>query len=588
MPTDSLKKDDEKEIHHALQFQNEEKQKNTDNLLGFVRDSQEEDYVKHESDKYGLPYIDLKGIAPEPDALKQIKEEESKSAELAAFKQIGSKLYVAMYSPLNPLVDPIIKNLEGHGIEIIKFLASHASLKHVWSRYSDIVEGSESQSGILDLNSEILKEMMSHIVTLDDLRNSIIAVANGSKNFRISRIIELIISGALLFKVSDIHIEPEKEKVRFRYRMDGELADICFVDFPTMKLMNSRLKLLSGIKLSITQNAQDGRFSIIDDRIEIEVRVSVIPGNYGESFVMRLLDPRNIMAKIETLGMSPELFEIVQRAIEKPNGIILTTGPTGSGKTTTLYAFVSKLYTPEIKIITIEDPVEYHLPGIIQTQVEEEKGYTFLSGLRAAMRQDPDIIMVGEIRDEDTAKVAVNAALTGHLVFSTLHTNNAVGTIPRLLELGANPGTLASALSLSLAQRLVRKLCPYCKEEIVASVKQTKQITNILGLMIANHKDENMGEIKPENEYKIYKANELGCEKCHMGYKGRMGVFEAVLMDRQIADLLSEEKIINERKIKDIAVSQRIPTMREDGIMKVLKGETSYEELASVVDLYEE
>ena len=579
---------DEKEIHHNLKFQSVDNLKRADNLLGFVHNEEEENFIKLESDKHDLPYIDLKGIAPEPDALKQIKEEEARKGEIAAFKQIGSKIYVAMFSPDNQLAKEIIKNLESHGLEVLKFMASHPSLEHAWSRYSDITEVKETKSGILDINSEVLKEMMTHIETLDDLRNSIIAVANESKNFRISRIIELIISGALHFKVSDIHIEPEKEKIRVRYRIDGELVDVCFLDFPTMKLINSRLKLLSGIKLSITKNAQDGRFSIVDQNIEIEVRVSVIPDNYGESFVMRILDPRNIMANIESLGMSRELYEVVERAIEKPNGIILTTGPTGSGKTTTLYAFISKLYTPGVKIITIEDPVEYHLNGIVQTQVEEEKGYTFLSGLRAAMRQDPDIIMVGEIRDEDTAKVAVNAALTGHLVFSTLHTNNAVGTIPRLLELGANPGTLASALSLSLAQRLVRKLCPYCKEEIEASPKQIKQITNILGAMIATHKDSALGTIKPANTYKIYKANELGCDKCHAGYKGRMGVFEAVIMDRAISDLIVTEQIINERKIRDASINQGIPTMREDGIIKVLNGETSYEELASVVDLYEE
>lgn len=574
--------------HHSLKFQREDEDKKDSDILDIVHQEEEEEYVKLQSDKYNLPYIDLKGLAPEPDALKQIKEEEAKKAEIAAFKQIGEKLYVAMFSPDNENVDPILKNLEGHGLTLIKFLASHSSLKHVWSRYADVVEVTETIAGMLDLNSDILKEMMSHVMTLDDLRNVIITVANGSKNFRISRIIELIIAGALHFKVSDVHIEPEKEKVRFRYRIDGALTDICFVDFSTMKLINSRLKLLSGVKLSVTQNAQDGRFSITDGNIEIEVRVSVIPDNYGESFVMRILDPRNIMANIESLGMSPQLYEIVEQAIEKPNGIILTTGPTGSGKTTTLYAFINKLYNPEIKIITIEDPVEYHLQGIVQTQIEEEKGYTFLSGLRAAMRQDPDIIMVGEIRDQDTAKVAVNAALTGHLVFSTLHTNNAAGTVPRLLELGANPGILASALSLSLAQRLVRKLCPNCKEEIVASEKQTKQITNILGLMISNHKEGNMDNIKPANEYKLFKANEAGCEKCHGGYKGRMGIFEAIKMDNAIADLLATEKVVNERKIKELAIPQGIPTMREDGVIKILKGETSYEEVATVVDLYEE
>ncbi len=547
-------KDDKEENKLHLQFEDSEKIKDINSLLSTVHKDEEEDYIKHESDKFNLPYIDLKGIAPDTDALKHIKENDARDAEIASFKQTGNKLYIAMYNPENTLTKKVLENIERNGFEIIKFITSHASLEHVWSRYSDIVETTSANSGILDINSEVLKNLLSHINTIDDLKNSILAIANESKNFRISRIIELIISGALHFKVSDIHIEPEKENVRVRYRIDGGLVDICFLDFNTMKLINSRLKLLSGVKLSIIKNAQDGRFSIIDQNIEIEVRVSIIPGNYGESFVMRILDPRNIMANIESLGMSNQLFEVVKRCIEKPNGIILTTGPTGSGKTTTLYAFISKLYTPEVKIITIEDPVEYHLSGIVQTQVEEDKGYTFLSGLRAAMRQDPDIIMVGEIRDEDTAKVAVNAALTGHLVFSTLHTNNAVGTIPRLLELGANPGTLTSALSLSLAQRLVKKLCPYCKEEIIANAKETKQITNILGLMISNHKEESLIDIKPQNEYKIYKPNDIGCDRCHNGYKGRIGVFEAVLMDDAIADIVSTERVINERKIKDASV----------------------------------
>lgn len=579
---------EENVIRRGLQFQDVDQERKDSDLLGMVHQKEEEDYIKTVSDKYTLPYIDLKGIAPEPDALKQIKEEDAKNGELAAFKQIGNKLYVAMFNPENPFANEILKNLEGHGFVLIKFVASHASLKHVWGRYIDIIEVIESQAGMLDLNSEVLKELLSHIETLDDLRNTLISVANESKNFRISRIIELVIAGALHFKVSDIHIEPEKEKVRFRYRIDGELTDICYVDFPTMRLINSRFKLLSGIKLSITKNAQDGRFSISDNGVEIEVRVSIIPGNYGESYVMRLLDPRNIMANIESLGMSANLYELVQKSIDKPNGIILTTGPTGSGKTTTLYAFVNKLYSPEIKIITIEDPVEYHLQGITQTQVEEEKGYTFLAGLRAAMRQDPDIIMVGEIRDQDTAKVAINAALTGHLVFSTLHTNNAAGTIPRLLELGANSGILASALSLSLAQRLVRKLCPNCKQEIDATEKQIKQITNILGVMISNQKEGELGGIIPANQYKIFKANDAGCTKCNGGYKGRMGIFEAIIMDNDIADLLSSGLILNERKIKELAIKQKIPTLREDGIIKILKGETSYEEVSSVVDLYEE
>ena len=583
----TLKKNEE---NNFLKFQDQDKLSKIDDLFHNLRNDEEENFIKIKSDTYKIPYMDLKGLAPEPDALKLLKEEEARKNEMAIFKQVGNTLYVAMYNPDSEEVKNILGNLETHGSKILKFLSSHKSLEHVWSRYADILEVKKNQEGILDVSSPTLLEIFQNIKNIEDLKNTLIVVANESKNFRISRIIEVIVTGALHFKVSDIHIEPEKEKVKVRYRIDGELADICFLDIPTMRLVNSRFKLLSGLKLSTTKDAQDGRFTIYDNKTEIEVRVSLIPGNYGESFVMRLLDPRNIMAKIESLGMSDRLYDIVERCIEKPNGIILTTGPTGSGKTTTLYAFINKLHTPEIKIITIEDPVEYHIEGITQTQVDEKDGYTFLSGLRAAMRQDPDIMLVGEIRDEDTAKVAINAALTGHLVFSTLHTNSASGAIPRLLELGANPGILASALSLSLAQRLVRKLCQNCKKEINATDKQNKIITNILGTMLVNHKDEDMFNFKPVQEYKFYEANNLGCSLCHGGYKGRMGIFEAIIMDRSIADLLSSQDIksLNERKIKDLAILQRIPTMREDGIIKVLKGETSMEELSAVVDLYEE
>lgn len=244
---------------------------------------------------------------------------------------------------------------------------------------------------------------------------------------------------------------------------------------------------MSGLKLNIKQSAQDGRFSIKAGDLEIEIRTSVIPGAYGESIVLRVLNPKSIALSFEQLGVSDELFRIFDREIHKPNGLILLTGPTGSGKTTTLYAFLKRVNSPENKIITIEDPIEYHLKGISQTQVSKEKGYTFLSGLRSALRQDPDIIMVGEIRDTETAKIAINSALTGHLVFSTLHTNNSAGAIPRLIDLEINPKVMSSSLTLSIAQRLARKLCPYCKqaddpssfernliEQVIVSIKKKK------------------------------------------------------------------------------------------------------------------
>jgi type II secretory ATPase GspE/PulE/Tfp pilus assembly ATPase PilB-like protein len=300
---------------------------------------------------------------------------------------------------------------------------------------------------------------------------------------------------------------------------------------------------------------------------------------------MRILDPRNTVKSLDKIAFPNKIREQVELALHRPNGVILTTGPTGSGKTTTLYAFLNQVYTPEVKIITIEDPVEYHFEGITQTQVDEEKEYTFLSGLRAALRQDPDVIMVGEIRDEDTAKVAVNAALTGHLVLSTLHTNTAAGTIPRLIDLGINPKTLASALSIALAQRLVRMLCEECKEIYETGEKETRVITNILGEMKLSGKEESMGRNEPNFSYTICKAK--GCEACgHTGYKGRIGIFEAVVMNQEIETTLLSNP--SEREIRKAAKSQKLPSLREDAILKVLAGITSFDEVSHVVDLYGE
>jgi type IV pilus assembly protein PilB len=310
-----------------------------------------------------------------------------------------------------------------------------------------------------------------------------------------------------------------------------------------------------------------------------------MPGAYGESIVMRILNPKSIRVKLEDMGIEPNLFEIFMKEIKKPNGMILLTGPTGSGKTTTLYSFLQKIYSTEIKIITIEDPIEYHLPGITQTQTDDEKGYTFLEGLRSALRQDPDVIMVGEIRDSETAKIAVESALTGHLVFSTLHTNNAAGVIPRLIDLEDNPKILVSALSLSIAQRLVRKLCVNCKKEKVISEEEKNIITKVAENAKAHNKDFNKYGVDMSVPFKIYEA--VGCDQCNKtGYKGRMGIFEAIHNDASIEAIIPKNP--SEREIKEVAANQGSLDMKEDGVVKILKGITSYEEVASVVDFYEE
>ncbi len=331
--------------------------------------------------------------------------------------------------------------------------------------------------------------------------------------------------------------------------------------------------------------SQDGRFSISEGSDEISIRSSLIPGAYGEAIVMRILDPKSIQVNLEDIGIEPYLFSIIQHEISKPNGLILVTGPTGSGKTTTLYAFLRKIYSSETNIITIEDPIEYHLDGITQTQTNQKKGYTFAEGLRSALRQDPDVIMVGEIRDAETAGIAVQSSLTGHLVFSTLHTNNAAGVIPRLIDLEVNPKIMVSALSLSIAQRLVRKLCPSCKKETTPTDEEVKSIKLVLESIKNEAKDLSKYNIDPNAPFKIF--TKVGCDKCNMiGYKGRIGIFEAIKTDDAIEAIIPENP--SEHEIKKVARAQGILSMRQDGVVKILNGITSVEEVQSVVDLNEE
>lgn len=554
------------------------------NELDDLKKEEEERLIQSLSDSYGLPYIDLRSIAPEQDAMRMMSKADAQEAELVPFKITGRKLYLGCVSPQNKRAQEIIKSLETRGSEINLFLTSHASIDHVLSRYDEVENLKKVESGEIELTEEKLGSLIKDLHSIDDVTKAFAGIRSAQNLYRTSRTIELIFAGAVALNASDVHIEPEENQTRLRYRLDGVLQDVAVIESSLSHLIANRLKILSGLKLSTTKNAQDGRFSIELGAVEFEVRVSAIPGNYGEGFVMRLLDPRNLVVKIEDMGMSKIVSDCIERALARPNGVILTTGPTGSGKSTTLYAFMQKMNSTEVKIITIEDPIEYHLEGITQTQVDEEKDYTFLSGLRAALRQDPDIIMVGEIRDEDTAKVAINAALTGHLVFSTLHTNTAAGTIPRLLDLKVNPKVIASALSLSLAQRLVRKLCPICKEEVPATDKENRLITTVLGTMITSGKSEALSGLTPQPTYNLFKAK--GCDKCHNGYLGRMGIFEAILMNAEIERLVIGNP--SEREIRDIASKQGIPTLREDAIIKVVLGLTSLDEVSRVVDLYEE
>lgn len=565
----------------TIQFDEDKEEKG----LADIRKDEEEALVEALAEsKYGIPAVNLSNMPIDNDALRAIPEKEAIAEEISPFKILGKDIHIAVRSPLPEKIAKMTEYFTSHGYIPHFYMASHASLAKAWDRYKEISYASESTAGAIAVSGEALKKIMAGIKNMDDIKNAIIAVEK-DKSHTTSHILEIALAGAIAINASDLHFEPEEDTVRLRFRLDGILHTVMEIPPVVHKFLNSRIKLLSGLKITASSIAQDGRFSIFLDQDEISLRVSLIPGAYGESIVMRILNPKSIQVKLEDMGIEPNLFEIFMREIKKPNGLILLTGPTGSGKTTTLYSFLQKIYSTEIKIITIEDPIEYHLPGITQTQVDTEKGYTFLEGLRSALRQDPDVIMVGEIRDAETAKIAVESALTGHLVFSTLHTNNAAGVIPRLIDLEVNPKILVSALSLSIAQRLVRKLCPICKKEKVITDEENKVINKIIDNAKAHNKDFGAYGLDINAPFKIYEP--VGCSECNnTGYKGRMGIFEAIHNDAKIEEIIPNNP--SEREIKEVAANQGYLDMKEDGIIKILKGVTSYEEVGSVVDFYEE
>ena len=535
---------------------------------------EEEDLVSILASKYGLEYINLTATPINADALKLINENKAREAQLVGFALIDKKIKIATRNPDSPLLAPILEDLKSQGFYPELFMTSTQSLEKAWQTYKDLSFAYESKSGSLEISNDEINKIINEHKNLPDIINSLKELLASKLSYRISRILETAIAGALAVEASDIHFEPEEKDCLIRYRLDGVLHDVIRFDNETYALLISRIKLISGMKLNVKKANQDGRFSIRLPIGDIEVRVSVLPGAYNESIVMRILNPKSIDVPLESLGIHPKLLEILIKETNRPEGMILTTGPTGSGKTTTLYAFLKKIKSPDLKIITIEDPIEYHMDGIVQTQVND-KGYNFAEGLRATVRQDPDVIMIGEIRDNETASIAINSALTGHLVFSTLHTNDAAGTFPRLIDLEVNPKIITSAIRVAMAQRLARKLCSSCKEEIIPQGEQKNSIDEVL----ASIEDKTL---IPKSYEKIYKAK--GCQKCNnTGYAGRIGIYEAILSSKEVEDAV--EKNPSEREIWGAAKNQGLLTLKQDGVLKVLQGITSIEELERVIAL---
>jgi len=388
----------------------------------------------------------------------------------------------------------------------------------------------------------------------------------------VTELSEVILGGAINLQTSDIHIEPRGEESKIRVRIDGLLQDVTVFGREIYERILSRIKLLSEMKLNISDRPQDGRFSVLIGGLPIEIRASALPAEYGESIVLRILNPKSLI-EMESLGLREDLLELFKKEIKKPNGMIIVTGPTGCGKTTTLYAILKKIQNPEIKIITIEDPIEYHLKGISQTQVDPKAGYDFANGLKSIMRQDPDVILVGEIRDLETAEITLQAALTGHLVFTTLHTNDAAGTVARLTSLGAKPSNIGPAINMVIAQRLVRMVCQKCTEFKKISPEGLKKLKKEMGSL----KGVKITKLTPELKTPKIK----GCQNCNFtGYRGRIGIFEAFLVDDEMEKFILTNPSI--AALREKVIKKGMITMKKDGLIKVLKGITTIEEVERV------
>ncbi len=540
------------------------------NLLVKARREAEERDARRRAVDCGLEYLDLAAVPVETDALALIPEEKSAQAQAAAIEYKNHSAVLAAYDSRLPAVQALVKELEGRNVKVKVFIVSLSSLERAREFYKFIIPKTGSIGGRIDVDQGRVAALMHKLASLEAVKKEVDSF--DFRKFPTSHVLEIILAGGLSSRASDIHFEPGAKEVKLRYRIDGDLHDVMGNLTPVIYAhILSRVKLLSSLKMNIKDAAQDGRMTIGLGKKDIEIRVAVAPSEYGEVMVMRVLDPDAISLSLESLGLRQDDLEIIKEELDRPNGMVLNTGPTGSGKTTTLYAFLKAKSSPEIKIITVEDPIEYHVPGIEQTQVDPVAHYTFENGLKSIMRQDPDAILIGEIRDKETAAIAVQAALTGHLVFSTVHANQAAGAIPRLLDLEVRPSSIGPSLNLIIAQRLVKRLCNACKTK--DETRDTGRLKEFLKKLPSRVRKEEYGVA---NIYKL-----AGCEECqHTGYKGRIAIYELLRVSKEIESLMNKQG--GEIEIREFALAQGMVTMQQDGILKVLSGITTFEEVKKV------
>jgi len=543
-----------------------------ENLLLEAGILKEDEILKLKSKIFNVPiFKDIESLEIPDQVLSIIPEESVQYYKMVPLKLEKGMFYIGMINPDNIKAKEALSFLaRQQKFQIKIYLISQKQFKEILKRYRDLQEVvgealTELQSGgDMDFYSDDENIASKKSETLEE-------------NAPIIKMVSAILRHGVEARASDVHIEPILTELRIRFRVDGSLHSTLQLPLKTHSAIIARIKILSRLRIDETRVPQDGRFSATIDSKQIDFRVSSFPTKLGEKIVIRILDPNEGLKTYKEIGLSEFNLETLREQVSKPYGMILSTGPTGSGKTTTLYSILQKLNSPDVNIVTLEDPIEYFVSGVNQSQIRPEIGYTFAKGLRSVVRQDPDIIMVGEIRDEESASLATHAALTGHIVLSTIHTNNAIGTISRLIDMKIRPFLIPSSLNIAIAQRLARKICPYCMKKIRPEPKVKKMIMEDISQIpkIVRNK------INIPDEIYIYKAK--GCKKCNQkGEKGRIGIFEILKMTDELEKIIIDNP--QESILEKAAHDQGMITLRQDGILKALEGKISIEEVLRVTE----
>jgi len=517
--------------------------------LGFITESALGEIL---SESTGVEKFDAKAAVLDPNLIKQIPKNIASRHKLIPISLAGESVHIAMADVYNVLAIDQVHRYFPKNFKIVPVYCPEADILELIDHYYDY---EMSIAGIL-------REIETGLTEKKGLSGETEGYINPTV-----RLVDALLIDAIKCGASDIHFEPEGAFLRLRYRIDGQMQQIKSFHSDYWPAIVVRIKILSGMNIAETRNPQDGRITYNVLGREVDFRVAAQPTVYGENIVMRILDKKKSLVTLDKLGFSEHNEKLLKKLLKRPEGIIIMTGPTGSGKTTTLYSVLGYINSIDVNIMTLEDPVEYQLPLIRQSMVREGSGMNFNTGIRSMMRQDPDIIFVGEVRDEDTANMALRAAMTGHQVFTTLHTNDAIGAIPRLIDIGIQPRLLAGSLVCTMAQRLARKLCEHCKKAKTATPEECK----ILGA-------------DAKNPPKIY--THVGCEHCaHIGYKGRIGILEILPIDRTMDEFIAQNS--TRKAMMDYALSKGFVSMVEDGIAKILAGVTDLDELINTIDMTE-